>query len=93
MTIDRETAGILPVTEQTLPTESKYALDLKKDEARLHRIEAKELREFNRPMVEYDSNKKLAEAMWNPRDIIKDKLVKQEFESISEDDALHIPER
>ena len=93
MSIDREKAGILPVTEQTLPTESKHNLDIKRDEAKLHRIEAKELREFNQPMVEYNSNKKLAETLWNPKDIIGNQLAKGEFKPITEEEALHTPDR
>ena len=87
----REFAGVSPVAEQALPSESKHTLDDRRDEARLHRIEAKELREFNQPMVEFDSNKKLAETLWNPRDIIGSQLATWQFESMSEDEARHTP--
>ena len=59
----RELAGVSPIAQPMLPTESKHTLDDKKDEARLHRIEAKELREFNQPMVEYSYHKELTDAL------------------------------
>ena len=59
----RELAGVSPVAQQSLPTESKHTLDDRRDEARLHRIEAKELREFNQPMVEFNYHKDLTEAL------------------------------
>ena len=59
----RELAGVSLVSEPALPTESKHTLDDRKDEARLHRIEAKELREFNQPMVEYNYHKELADTL------------------------------
>ena len=59
----RELAGVSPVAQQTLPTESKHTLYARRDEARLHRSEAKELREFNQPMVEFNYHKDLTEAL------------------------------
>ena len=94
----REYAGVNSVTKQDLPRESKYDSDSRKDEARLHRIEAKELSEFNKPMVEFNKSitefnpsKKLTEMLGNPRDIIGRNLGRWEFESISDDEARHTP--
>ena len=70
----RELAGVSPVAQQALPTESKHTLDDRRDEAKLHRIEAKELREFNQPMVEYNHHKELADTLENPRDIVMTQL-------------------
>ena len=89
----RELAGVSPIAEQSLPTESKYDLDNKRDEARLHRVEAKELREFNQPMVKYNYHKKLAETLWNPYDKVKNQLKEWNYRTISEDEALHTPYR
>jgi len=87
----RELAGVSPVTQQALPTESKHTLDDRRDEARLHRIEAKELREFNQPMVEYNYHKELTDALENPYDKVKNQLKKWDYRTISEDEALHTP--
>lgn len=87
----RELAGVSPIIEPALPTESKHDLDLKRDEARLHRIEAKELREFNQPMVEFNYHKELADTLWNPRDIVKQQL--KEWNYTTEDKAPYGPYR
>lgn len=89
----REFAGVSPVAEQALPTESKHTLDDRRDEAKLHRIEAKELREFNQPMVEFNYHKELTETLWNPRDKIMEELNKWNYETISEEKALNTPYR
>jgi hypothetical protein len=59
----REFAGVSPVAKQALPTESKHTLDDRRDEARLHRIEAKELRLLDNPMVEYNYHKELTDVL------------------------------
>ena len=59
----RELAGVSPVAQQALPTESKHTLDDKRDEARLHRIEAKALRLLDNPMVEYNYHKELTDVL------------------------------
>ena len=87
----RELAGVSPVSQQALPTESKHTLDDRRDEARLHRIEAKELRKFNQPMVEYNYHKELTDALENPYDKVKNQLEKWDYRTISEDEALHTP--
>ena len=81
----RELAGVSLVSEPALPTESKHTLDDRKDEARLHRIEAKELREFNQPMVEYNYHKELADTLWNPRDIVRNQLKEWNYRIITEE--------
>ena len=52
-TYESELIGVSPVTEQSLPTESKYDLDKKRDEARLHRLEARDIRLLDNPMIQY----------------------------------------
>ena len=69
-----ESIGVSLIDEQLAPTESKHDLDLKRDEAKLHRREAKELREFNQPMVEYNYHKELSDTLENPRDIVMKQL-------------------
>ncbi len=87
----RELAGVSPIAQPILPTESKHTLDDKKDEARLHRIEAKELREFNQPMVEYNYHKELTDVLWNPIDNIRDQLRDWNYKIITDEEALHVP--
>ena len=89
----RELAGVSPISEPALPTESKHDSDKKRDEARLHRVEAKELREFNQPMVEYNYHKELTDTLWNPRDNIMKQINEWNYRTISEDEALHTPYR
>ena len=87
----RELAGVSPIAQLILPTESKHTLDDRKDEARLHRIEAKELREFNQPMVEYNYHKELTDVLWNPIDNIRDQLRDWNYKIITDEEALHVP--
>ena len=87
----RELAGVSPIAQPMLPTESKHTLDDRKDEARLHRIEAKELREFNQPMVEYNYHKELTDVLWNPIDNIRDQLRDWNYKIITDEEALHVP--
>jgi len=87
----RELVGVSPVTEQSLPSESKHILNDRRDEARLHRIEAKKLHEFNQPMVEYNYHKELTDALENSYDKVKNQLKKLDYRTISEDEALHTP--
>ena len=87
----RELAGVSLVSEPALPTESKYDSDKKRDEARLHRVEAKELRLLDNPMVEYNYHKELTDVLWNPRDNIMKQLNEWNYKIISEDEALHVP--
>ncbi len=89
--VQRELAGVSPISEPALPTESKHTLDDKKDEAKLHRIEAKELREFNQPMMEYNYHKELTDVLWNPRDNIMKQLNEWNYKIITEDEALNTP--
>lgn len=86
-----ELIGVSPISEPALPNESKHSLDIKKDEARLHRIENKELREFNNDMVPFNKNKELSDALWNPRDIMLEQIKKWQFRNISPEEALNTP--
>ena len=87
----RELAGVSLVSEPTLPTESKYDSDKKRDEARLHRVEAKELRLLDNPMVEYNYHKELTDALWNPYDKVKNQLKEWNYRIITEKEANHVP--
>jgi len=89
--VQRELAGVSPISEPALPTESKHTLDDKRDEAKLHRIEAKELRALNNPMVEFNYHKELTETLWNPRDNIMKQLNQWNYKVISTEEALHVP--
>ena len=53
-TYQNELAGVSPISEPALPTESKHDSDIKRDRAKLQRKEAWKLREFNRPMKEFN---------------------------------------
>lgn len=87
----RELAGVSLINQPMLPSESKHTLNDRKDEAKLHRREAKELREFNQPMVEFNYHKELTDVLWNPRDNIMKQLNEWNYKIISEDEALHVP--
>lgn len=85
----RELAWFSPITQPALPTESKHTLDDRRDEARLHRIEAKELRIlWDYPIMEY--KKWLAETLDN-RNTVMQQLRKWNYENISPEKAMHIP--
>lgn len=87
----RELAGVSPITVPMLPSESKHTLDDRRDEARLHRIEAKELRLFNQPMVNANEHTiiQLKETL-NDRDT---KIVEslKNCKNIPAEEALHVP--
>lgn len=86
---DLEFRGVSLIYNPTSPTD--YNEGKKKDERRLHRIEAKELREFNQPMVEFNYHKELTDTLWNPRNNIMKQLNEWNYSTISEDEALHTP--
>ncbi len=86
-----ELTGVSPINQPVLPSESKHSLDLRRDSARLHRVEAKELREFNNDMAPFNKNKELTDALWNPRDIMLEQIKKWQFTNISPEEALHTP--
>lgn len=86
----RELAGYLPVEPQRLPKESKHTLDDKRDQARLHRIEAKEIRLLDNNMMPY--HQPLAEVLsMSPKDAIRHDLNNWEVKEISRTKAMHIP--
>lgn len=87
----RELAGVSLINQPMLPSESKHTLNDRKDEARLHRIEAKELREFNQPMVEFNYHKELTDTLENPYDKVKNQLKEWNYTTISESEALNVP--
>lgn len=89
-TYQSELAGISPVAEQSLPTESKHDLDKKRDEARLHRLEARDIRLLDNPMIEYKQGE-LTETLWNPRDNIMKQINAWNYKIISNEEALHVP--
>ena len=87
----RELAGVSLINQPMLPSESKHTLDDRRDEARLDRIEAKQLREFNQPMVEFNYHKELTDTLENPYDKVKNQLKEWNYTTISENEALHVP--
>ena len=89
----RELAGVSLINQPMLPSESKHTLNDRKDEAKLHRREAKELREFNQPMVEFNYHKELTDVLWNPRDNIMKQLNEWNYKIITEDEALNTPDK
>ena len=89
----RELAGTALINQPALPTESKHTLDDRRDEARLHRIEAKELRLLNNEMVPYNKNKELTDTLWNPRDNIMKQLNSWNYKIITNEEAMHVPYR
>ena len=89
----RELVWVSPINEPALPTESKHDSDKKRDEARLHRVEAKELRLLDNPMVEYNYHKELTDVLWNPRDKIMKQLNQWNYKIITSEEALHTPYR
>ena len=91
-TYESELAGVSPVTEQSLPSESKYDLDRKRDEARLHRLEARDIRLLDNPMIEYKQGE-LTETLWNPRDNIMKQINAWNYKIITNEEAMHVPYR
>ena len=91
-TYESELAGVFPVTEQSLPSESKYDLDRKRDEARLHRLEARDIRLLDNPMIEYKQGE-LTETLWNPRDNIMKQINAWNYKIITNEEAMHVPYR
>ena len=85
-----ETIGASLIDQQELPNNEFMEGNLK-DERRLHRREAKSLREFNQPMVEFNYHKELTDTLENPYDKVKNQLIKWNYTTISEDEALHVP--
>ena len=86
----REMIWYLPVDSQTLPKESKYALNEKKDEAKLHRLETKEIRLLDNPIVEY--KKPLIDVLDVRSGVLHD-FQTGDMKEISQDAALHTPYR
>ena len=88
----RELAGVSPINEPALPTESKHDSDeaYKKDhEMALYQKDLRELDGYQ--MMEYKQD--LTDTLWNPYNQIKDQLKEWNYKAISEDEALHIPYR
>ncbi len=90
-TYENELAGVSPVTEQPLPTKSKYTLDKEKDGARLHRLEVRDIRLLNdNPIIEYKKGE-LTETLWNPRDNILRQINQWNYKIITSEEAMHTP--
>ena len=87
--VQRELAGISPISEPALPTESKHDSDesYKKDHELA--IYQKELRELdNYQIMEYQHD--LSKAL-NPYKEIEEQLKEKKYKTISEEEANHIP--
>jgi len=84
-----ESIGVSLIDNPTLPTD--YNAGKVKDERRLHRIEAKTLREFNQPMIDATEHTKmeLKDTLNNRDNEILKSL--RNCKNISPEDALHVP--
>ena len=88
----RELAGVSPITEPALPTESKHDSDEAYRKDHEMALYQKELRELdNYQMMEYKQD--LTETLWNPYDKVKNQLKEWNYRTISEEEALHVPYR
>ena len=88
--VQRELAGVSPISEPALPTESKHDSDesYKKDhEMALYQRDLRELDNYQ--IMEYQQD--LSETLWNPYDKVKNQLKEWNYRTISEDEALHVP--
>jgi hypothetical protein len=84
-----ESIGVSLIDNPTRPTD--YNAGRVKDERRLHRIEAKELREFNQPMVDATENTKMElKDTLNNRDAEIIKALRN-CKNISPEEARHVP--
>ena len=88
----RELAGVSPINEPVLPTESKHDSDEAHRKAHEIALYQKDLRELDGyQMMEYKQD--LTDVLWNPYDKVKDQLKEWDYRTISEDEALHTPYR
>jgi len=90
--VQRELAGVSPISEPALPTESKHDSDeayRKNHEMALYQKELRELDNYQ--MMEYQHD--LTDALWNPYEDIKNQLKEWNYRTISEQEALHTPYR
>ena len=90
--VQRELAGVSPISEPALPTESKHDSDeayRKAHEIALYQRDLRELDDYQ--MMEYKQD--LTDVLWNPYDKVKDQLKEWDYRTISEDEALHTPYR
>lgn len=90
--VQRELAGVSPISEPALPTESKHDSDEAYRKDHEMALYQKELRELdNYQMMEYQHD--LTDALWNPYEEIKNQLKEWSYRTISEQEALHTPYR
>ena len=88
----RELAGVSPINEPALPTESKHDSDeayRKAHEIALYQRDLRELDDYQ--MMEYKQD--LTDVLWNPYDKVKNQLKEWDYRTITEDEALHTPYR
>ena len=86
----REFAGISPVAQQALPAESKHDSDEAYKREREMALYQRDLRKLdNYQIMEFKQD--LTDTLWNPYDKVKNQLKEWEYETISEDEALHVP--
>ena len=86
----RELAGVSPINEPALPTESKHDSDEVHRKAHEMALYQKELRELdNYQIMEYQHD--LTDALWNPRDKIMQQLNQWNYKIITSEEALHTP--
>ena len=90
--VQRELAGVSPISEPTLPTESKHDSDEAHRKANEIALYKRDLRKLdNYQMMEYKQD--LTDTLWNPYDKVKNQLEEWDYRTISEDEALHVPYR
>ena len=86
---DLELRGVSLIDNPSVPV--NYNEDKKKDERKLHRREAKELREFNQPMVDASEHTKM-----ELKDTLNDRDAKiieslRNCKNITPEEAIHVP--
>ena len=86
----RELAGVSPISEPALPTESKHDLDEAFKKNHELALDQKALRELDETeMMPYTHE--LTDVLWNPRDKIMEQLKSWKYKNISTEEANHIP--
>lgn len=88
----RELAGVSPISEPALPTESKHDLDEAFKKNHELALDQKALRELDETeMMPYTHE--LTDVLWNPRDKIMQQLNQWNYKIITSEESLHTPYR
>ena len=89
--VQRELAGVSPIIEPALPTESKHDSDEAYKKGHELALDQKAIRELDNPMVEYNYHKELTDVLWNPRDNIMKQINAWNYRVITDEEAMHVP--